>query len=934
MGRIKPNTRKTGESKDEPKPSAPATTANLRPTAAEFQPTRSSRNQTTGEVEDGEVKDSKDGKSRLPRATPANEKQRESTTSRPSLPPKESSRDNAGSAVPKSSSGPGTGTTSKPSTPKPAAAVPATATSSRAVLNKPPTIGAGGHSLPNRPDLPSRPDVPFPRNFPTDRFGNQLRPPGSREPLPARESLPPTEPHTRELRETREPREPHPRDVRDSRDYRTPEAPRPERLDRGERQDRPERSERQDRLDRPERPERPQEFPRSSDRRPVEGPARDPGRPSERDWPSRPEPPPRWNEHGVQDRDNRLPRESRGGGANRNHDGRQPRESHVATPPPAGTASRPDTQQPPTDPARPRLPEEDRPEIMNPARAALINDSRDTPPMPPMPPRPMRDTGRDRPPRTESPRLQSDQGRDERQGRHRQSDYYNSSRDAQKETTPSHSNGERDAERERDRSSDRARDGTAFQGPPPRPADSDHGRLSHQDPNYGRLNPIQSVPDIPSGPRGRGRNSTRGNTMNGPPPLPLPPHRGDGRFPSDPNRPPSPDRPPPTGPSSSRSRRGQFDTNSNSPTTAVPPPPPSFPPDRLRNNNPPEAHHDRSARVAGPAQSAGPPPQSRAGLPPLNTPDRPSPPTAQPGSRPMQSSLPNTPAADVSTPTGPSASNDRMRPGGNRQLRGIQSTLNQAQADNIRKVGSRTNIAGTEVQILTGSSPVSTPVHDRHDPSTRETNSDRPPRYTEPIQAAPDSREGRGPNGEDYNSGRGDHDRGSRRDVRERSDRSGRPSRRSSPERSSDRDRDSKEPREFRDRRRAPPGPGAFTSSNPRDMEREQGSSRRSMREPSGSNRDSFPGPNRVPVGVNRESSHRSHRGDGPGGRGEASSGRGEDYNGAGRGGGRGGGFRDSRSRPGDDRLEPVRDDRGRKRRSEDASGLMMGNEREKRQRR
>jgi THO complex subunit 2 len=117
-------------------------------------------------------------------------------------------------------------------------------------------------------------------------------------------------------------------------------------------------------------------------------------------------------------------------------------------------------------------------------------------------------------------------------------------------------------------------------------------------------------------------------------------------------------------------------------------------------------------------------------------------------------------------------------------------------------------------------------------------------------------------------------------------------------------------------------------------------------------NRDPLPNPsrdpNRDPVNPSRESGHRSHRGEnGPGrhdplppppppppGRPDGH-GRVDDYGNSGRGGPRqGGSFRDSRPRPVDDRGEPpMREDRGRKRRSEEGVGP-ISSEREKRPRR
>ncbi|SPQ25269.1 bbd47683-3ae4-4d52-92b4-37e93adda50a [Thermothielavioides terrestris] len=499
--------------------------------------------------------------------------------------------------------------------------------------------------------------------------------------------------------------------------------------------------------------------------------------------------------------------------------------------------------------------------------------------------------------------------------------------------------------------------------------------LNQQDPNYGRLNPIQSVidtpPGAPSGPRGRGgRNGPRTGPVGGPPMRP------DNRFPPlEPIRPPTPERHPPTGPSASRPRRGQYDgPNLNSPTSAAPPavgvhpdrmrqinpapPPPPPPPPPPHLAGPSGIHPDRLNQIA--AQPSGPSPHSR---PPMHTSDRPSMSAPNTGSRPA----PSGPSADFSsTPTGPSAGNDRMRPGG-RQLRGIQNTLDKALADNARGPGLRTSrsrpsLAGSDAQILTGASPVTTPVHERppdsfRDSSRREMSTDRAPRGPEPIQVVGDNRDpgsnrGGGANGDDYGSSRTEHDR-SRREHH-RSERGSRASRRSSRERTPDRDRgEPKDPRDYRDRRSGvsssnPPGGGSS-----RD---ERGDSRRSLRESTGGSREPAPAGGRDLPPPRESSSHRSHRGgDGPsggrggepgGGGGRSEGGHHGSSRGDGGGGGRGDDYgrggssrtnappRDSRSRPGDDRGDPRGgDDRARKRRSEgvDVGG---GSHLDKRQRR
>ncbi|KAK3687381.1 transcription factor/nuclear export subunit protein 2-domain-containing protein [Podospora appendiculata] len=896
----------------------------LRASAPEFR-APAARNQSAAEVEDGEVKDSK-----VSRAVNGYTNSKDSLPPKQLPPAKEPLKEGPPVQKPNMASAP----SGRPVTPKPAPAVPALAPGSRPDSAKSSTLPPGGHGLPSRPELPSRPDVPFPGRITTDRFG-QVHHDSRREPLPVRDP--------REFRAPREPRDPHaPREPlapRESRDFRAPEAT---------------------------RPERPREF-SVADRRPLD-PVREPGRPLEREWPSRPEPPPRWvdpaaasdraapdralpdramPDRPVPDRDSRQPRERTSHSSTR-HDSRPPREPAAPTPP-ASATSQNEVQEPLINPERARLlAEADRPPLVDPARAALINDPREAARAAP------RDQGRQRAPRIESPRpsdqsvsnaAQPDIVRDDRHVRHRHSDYHGSSRDMHVDNA-SHPRPDRNSERERenerapaprDPAHDTARDTTRDTA-----RGSDHdGRLAQQDSNYGRLNAIQSIADTPpgppSGPRGRGRNTARINTMNGPPGRP------DNRFPGpEPIRPPSPERHPPTGPSSTRPRRGQYDNvgNTNSPTATVPPAT-GVHPDRIRQINhqqPPPVqvgiHPDRMNQIAPVPPPAAPSSHSR---PPINTPDRPAMAAPNPSSRPA----PLGPSTDFATPTGPSASNDRMRPGGSRQLRGIQNTLEKASADSgrgssgLRMSRSRTNLAGSDAQILAGSSPVTTPIHERSDPlrdgSRQDSNADRIPRGPEPIQVVTDSRDGRVEiNGGDYAS-RGDHERtSSSRREHHRSDRSNRASRRSSRERSTERgDREPKEPREYRDRRSGAP---VIAPSGGREPERDAVPPRRSMRDSTGTSRDPLPGGR--DMAPPRESGHRSHRNDGPpgprgdvlplgrndihSGRSEAVGGRGgEEYSGRSSSARGTGAPRDSRSRQGDERGDPRGDDRGRKRRSE-----------------
>ncbi|KAK3994847.1 transcription factor/nuclear export subunit protein 2-domain-containing protein [Cladorrhinum sp. PSN332] len=884
----------------------------LRASAADFKP--GSRRSHQQEVEDGEVKD---GKPVNKASTAARVREKESNLPKP--PTREPPRDsNSGSQK----GGSNNASSGRQNNPRSIPTVPINS-GNRLEPAKFSTLPPGGHGLPNKPTLPIRPDVSFPR-------GNLSQGRHDRRDQPPRDS--------REYRETRDPREshsrePHPRDIRDAhgarepRDYRTPES---------------------------SRPERPRDFP-SADRRPADaGPRdvvmrdaapRDVGRPSDREWPVRGELPPRWNEHAAPtERDNRPSRDRASTNSSR-HDNRPARDS-TGPSTSSQNVSHAASQDPPTHPDRARnivSSEVDRSDIINPARAALINDSREPP---------SRDQPRERPSRTDS--------RDDRHGgRHRHSDHHTSSRDGHGESntpshpradrrdahgetnTPTHPRSDRNVEREERPTGPRD---SSFGGQSRQ--DSDHGRLNQQDPNYGRLNPIQSVVDMPpgppSGPRGRGgRNPPRmQQPATGPSTQPMRQDNGRSSGP-EPVRPPSPERHPPTGPAAGRNRgnRNQMRhisrQQANAPSPTPPPQTPSVP---TGPANPPTGpsgglgiHPDRLNQIS--ATPTGPGSHNRHSM---NTPDRPSMPNPNSGSRPAPPNI-NT---DVTTPTGPAAGNDRMRPGG-RQLRGIQSTLDKASMDNARGPGlrgsrSRPNLAGSDAQILAGSSPVTTPVHERPPPlmdssSHRESSSGRsdrgphpppppPPSRPEPIQVVGDSREHRGDsrNGaDDYGSTRTEHDR-SRRDHH-RSDRSNRPSRRSSRERSpgaSGRDREAKDGRESRDRRSG--AADMMTSGGGRDDSRRSGGG--------GGGRDmAAPPPPPPPPSSSRDSSH--HRGM----RSDAVQlgGGGQEYGGrtGGRSGGGGGGNnpsgpsgsgRDSRgSRLGDD----MRGGGDRKRRSEGVNG-------------
>ncbi|KAK1635066.1 THO complex subunit 2 [Colletotrichum phormii] len=911
-----------GKAKDE------STTTNLRPTATEFQPrsARTAAEQEDGEVKDGETKDSKDAGSRSAApSAPATLTQKDAN-----LPPKPSSSqpDTAKGGFPRGDLG--STTSSKPPTPKPANATPLPNNANhRDVPRSTPTPTGPDRSAHN---LPKRPDVPIPGHYGRTHF--------TPDALPDR------------VREQRDPREPRgPRDTRETRDTRDHRDPR--------------ELSREPRFAEPSRPDRSRDF-SGQDRRGPDAPPRESGRLSEKDWPSRPDSLPPRRDHGPHEREGRPSRERVPPTNGRvSESGRLSREPAVATPPSQPTEK--PAEDPPVNPARlaliqgdqpgrsnrsdrtprssetdrrsgrgprpqetqgheqrtpdQRAPEPDRAEMINPERAALIGEPRTE-----VPARPARDEVRDRnAPRGHSPRRSgrfnpeapADPARDDRHGRSHHSDHRSSGRETHAEPPAYNPRTERIGDRDGDRSGqDKSRE--AFMGPS-RNSEPDHGRTAHQDQNYGRLNhPIQSVVapnEVPLGPRGRGRASARGGSAG------TPNSRSDGRFPNADSPAAPEERHPPTGPAASgRGRRNQYESNApvNSPSAMTPTP--AAHPDRSRaiNSGPagsptpasggptlaPGIHPDRLAQIAPPPPPPpGQPPShghSRPPVAPINTPDRPS--GGQGGNiRTPTGSFP-TPTDGV--PSGPS-SNDRGRSGGSRrQLAGINSTLQQAQANmpetnrgtSIRGRGvARGSIAGSDAQVLTGASPVSTPVQER-----------------------PVGQERAQTNGEDHQQT--EHDRGRREHRSER----GRHSRRSSRERerSPGRERDGKEPREHRERRS-----GAQNQSSTGREEREP---RRSGREPSGSTRESHANPahgsSRENTGSSRETRHRNDRGDG--GRGDVATGtRNEEWAGNQRGAPRGG-PREGGLRPNDDR----REDRGRKRRSEDAAGFPS--EREKRQRR
>ncbi|KAG5989147.1 hypothetical protein E4U43_004559 [Claviceps pusilla] len=839
----------------------PQSGTHLRPNAPDFKPQNDKALATkvsTAEEEDGEVQD-KDA---------ARDVVSGGNTLKEPLPakPTDSTRDNAKRGEPAGQS--------RSSTPKPAVV----------------KSELGSHKLPERPShhLPSRPDVPIPGHFSQDRFSQ------SRSGLDRRDG--------RDMR--------GPRDNRDGREGR----------DMGDG-----RESKEHRDNRPSDADRPSRGRDSTER----GPADNMDESGRAELPSRPMP---------QDRE-RSHRDSRGG---RSHD----RPGETAVP---GTTNLSVPNEPSMNPERARLFAQeisDRPtrgndsdrssrtrrsggvgggddggaiiNSINTPRGALVGDrDREAGPHS-VPVRSMRDDGRDRNHIAQSPRRHSrhanDQGApaaayDDRQSRAPPPEQRaNDNRDPRDQSPLSASfRGERPLDRDGERipPPDMARDASGFQRAGGRHQDFDN-RKAHQDQNYGRLNPISNTqPDIPSGPRSRGRGTTSRSGHNQPS---LPSGRPDNRYGggTETLRAPSPDRGgagppggppvgPPTGPASVRGRRG-YDSGGAPQTPSSSGAPAGPLSGRNRNFAPvgekpsPAAmsstpgsgvHPERLAQLGGPPSSS---PASHSGPQShhrhqvhgsANTPDRPSH-NARGGS-----------SADMETPTGPSAGDRPGRGGGRRQIAGINNTLQQAQAtmpDPQRGSGARHNqprplLANSDIQILAGGSPIPTISHERNDGGWASSNG-----------------------GEGHP--RREHDR-SRGDREGRSDRSSRPSRRSSRER----DRDRKDHGESRDRRSTGGGGPEHGSS------REDRESRRQLRDPMGpppqmGGRDSMGG---------RESRHRS---DGQHSGGNWGAG----------GGGIRGGPRDGEGIQLNDRREH-REDRGRKRRSEDGVGS-LASDREKRTRR
>lgn len=901
------NTSKSGMPQDGVKDgevTAPAANPALRPTAPEFKPKQAATSVTPTvppeqpiekkpltqgsattsmqpvEVEDGEVKDGKDSKSSSApdhreqlRATPA--------TSKPLGQDTGAAKEFANKDKPPVSS-------SRPATPKPNTAVPAT-TSSSAGRND--NSRPSGTRLPH--SLPSRPDVPIPgysrRNpTPDDRRDS---------PRDNREQIPP-----RELREPREPRDRHrdPRDV--SREAREPRDHRPQDNTRGDRRDQHES-----------------------------------GRLSERDWPSRPEPVSRRGEPSA-DRDAR-PGRDRGQAFGR--DSRGPREQPVVVPQSQPAAPVPAAEEPPINPQRAALfQEDDRGEMVNPQRAALIQNAPSHSST-----RSPRDSGRDRTSsRTSSPRRDDRPHPSGPSGNHGREDRHTRRNGGTAEPLPLPAR-EGDTPRDSDRpTSDRSRD-TPHQGLPSRPQETERNRSSQQDPNYGRLNPIPSIPDtVPQGPREgpregpRGRGARNSSRVSSTPTAP----RSDGRMlPPDAPRAPSPDRQPPTGPSSSRARRGQPSQPDQAQATGGPTahmPNTGMHPDRIRQfesgSSQVPIHPDRMnaiAPVPPPPPPSGPPPsRSRPAVPPIHTNDRAPTPTGPSGPRHGHGSLPNTPVAEQSAPyavpTGPAGTHERQRGSVRRQLENLQNSITPNRRDSGYR-GQRASVPDSDAQVLTGGSPISTPVTERPDPMRRIPMPERPQLGNDNIGLPTREPSRPGPAGDEFPSNRVEHDRNGRRDHRERPERTGRHGGR---ERSPRGERDARDPRSSETHERHDRRPGPPPGMDPRDPNHEPIQPRRSTRESAANSsaRDSLPGGLREPSTSGRESRHHG-RGDnnrGDNSRGENVRGDGgnggrlaDDWSGSGRGSLRGGPRDSASGRLGEDRRDPRGDERtsSRKRRSD-----------------
>lgn len=247
------------------------------------------------------------------------------------------------------------------------------------------------------------------------------------------------------------------------------------------------------------------------------------------------------------------------------------------------------------------------------------------------------------------------------------------------------------------------------------PADPNHGRLNQesslssrqQDPNYGRLNP---GPEIPSGPRGHNSVGRGGRNVSAPQPHTnsQQPQLAPQTLPVSPS---VPDRPPPTGPLSSRGGpRGpaQFSHPPSAPLS-TPPTSAAAAPDTSG------IHPDRLKVLQAQSPEPSKPPQIQTRQPLLSNDHVPSPISAPPPSGPRGSNHPPpSPVGPSPTsrgpPTGPSFGNDRTR--GDKRFAGLQNMLQQAGAPNgpdrngqgasIRGRGGRPNNINVQSPINSG----------------------------------------------------------------------------------------------------------------------------------------------------------------------------------------------------------------------------------------
>ncbi|TVY19663.1 THO complex subunit 2 [Lachnellula arida] len=329
----------------------------------------------------------------------------------------------------------------------------------------------------------------------------------------------------------------------------------------------------------------PREYP-PGDRRGGDPNPREFGRPSDRNvGPERERvrlDPPRWTPDSSRENLERAANNNRMNETS----GRLSRENGM---PPPRTAAVPSDRGTTTDPERLPQVNLERQELINPERAALISGSKSSDTRS-VSPRRLREDPRDRlSARSQSPRRHTsdrdhlDSRRNDSSSRGGPADGYGPSHIRNEEPAPPPPAGPR-SDRPPDRIGERG-DRAPFQSTPPqtRLVDPDHGRLNtnsrqQADPNFGRLN--ATTQDIPSGPRDRNTPRNRNSS------------RRDARGPTEMPRPPTPEKQPPTGPSSGRhSRRtasGQFDTisiaTSSVPTTpAAPSPSSSIHPDRLKH---------------------------------------------------------------------------------------------------------------------------------------------------------------------------------------------------------------------------------------------------------------------------------------------------------------------------------------------------------------